>query len=80
MELTGVVNMMLMHILNKPYCPFNRYGHFFMLLFPVLIIVKNEFKTLNEELILVLSSLFAFVLTALMLATLLLQVCIYLKN
>ena len=74
MKYTGVVNMMLMHILKKPYLPFNRYGHFLMSLFPVLISVKKDFKTLNEEIILIFSSLFAILLTALILTTLYMEV------
>lgn len=74
MELTGVVNMMLMHILNETYHPFNRYGHFLMSLFPILIIVKKEFKTLDEEIILILSSLIAFVSSAHMLSVLYVEV------
>jgi len=72
MKYKGVVNMMLMHILKKPYLPFNRYGHFLMSLFPVLISVKN-FKTF-EEIILIFSSLFAILSTAHMLTTLYMEV------
>lgn len=68
--------MMLMHILNGTYRPFQRYGHFYMLLFPILITLKKYSVSINEELILVISSLAFFATTARMLVILYKEVII----
>jgi hypothetical protein len=71
----GVVNMMLMHILKGNYLPFQRYGHFYMLLFPILVNLKNNNITIiNEELVLIVSTLVIFISTARMLIILYMEV------
>ena len=68
---------MLMHILKGNYLPFKRYGHFYMLVFPVLVILKkNNITSINEELVLIVSSLVIFISTARMLTILYMEVMI----
>jgi len=67
--------MMLMHILKGNYLPFQRYGHFYMLLFPVLVNLKNNnITSINEELVLIVSTLVIFISTARMLIILYMEV------
>jgi len=73
--------MMLMHILNGNYRPFQRYGHFYMLLFPVIIALKKHSVSINEDFVLGISSVAFFVKTSRMLIILYKEVIIiFFKN